>query len=99
MTVTSKEAFNHIKQMFDYEKRVRELIKTPVGINTPITENNKEAVINARKVAAKETGYDPAKLKISIWNEGKEFIPKTYGEDIYGNPRYTPYEYPVWYVD
>ena len=61
-------------------------LNTPVGINTPITEENKAEVLKARQIAMQKTGYKPTNIFDQL---------KTYGEDVYGNARYSPYEFPV----
>jgi hypothetical protein len=78
--------FNRFQQRLDYEKCVRENLNTPVGINTPITEENKAEVLKARQIAMQKTGYKPTNIFDQL---------KTYGEDVYGNARYSPYEFPV----
>ena len=55
-------------------------------INTPITEESKGDILRARQIAARQTGYKPTNVFDKL---------KTYGEDVYGNARYSPYEFPI----
>ena len=90
MTLIPKYLKDHLMKEFEYQKQVRANLQEDIGINTPITEKNKDAVLKAREIAAEKTGYKAA--KISIFGVDA----KTCEEDIYGNPIYSPYEYPIF---
>ena len=93
MTTIPRYLKKHFMKELEYQKQVRANLEGSIGINTPLTEENRNAVLKAREIAAKKTGYKP--MEISIWG----FKAQTYGEDIYGNPRFSPYEYPVYMLD